>query len=184
MGVGWPISCVNRMVSVTVDPTTSACSVRNAPWDTMHTRHAPVRVVSFVLYVIIWLWLRCSVHFRIYEITIFFPACQCSREGSLDGSCDPKTGQCVCNPDMTGHRCDRCAEPDQAFPDCFGNSKIAYLQQHSFISCSSCCHMHYMPYSWNILSVVLMDRMWKCLGWSFSLHDSSVSTPSECSLTE
>ncbi|TSR16027.1 Laminin subunit alpha-3 [Bagarius yarrelli] len=39
--------------------------------------------------------------------------------GSLDGSCDPLTGQCVCNPGVTGHRCDRCIKADQIFPDCF-----------------------------------------------------------------
>lgn len=190
MGLGWSISHVNRRVSVAVVPITSACSVSNAPWDTTHTRHAPVRVVSFVSCVIIccfnlyydqdapftakWLW----NHY------LFPPACHCSRQGALDGSCDPNTGQCVCNPGVTGQRCDRCVEPDQIFPDCFGNYKIARLQQHSFISRSSCCHMHHVSCFWNILNIVLTDWTWVRVKVSFSLDDSSVSTPSEeCSFS-
>lgn len=45
MGLGCMIFHVNRRVSVAVDPTTSAYSVSNAPWDTTHTRHAPHAIV-------------------------------------------------------------------------------------------------------------------------------------------
>lgn len=179
MGLGCMIFHVNRRVSVAVDPTTSAYSVSNAPWDTTHTRHAPVRVVSFVSYAITCcffvLWSGYLVQCKIYEIIFFFPACHCSREGSLDGSCDPKSGQCVCNPAVTGHRCDRCVEPDQTFPDCFGNYKTAYLQQDCFISRSSCFYMHHVPYSWNILSIVCWWTEWESglkffSAWQLCVH--------------
>lgn len=50
MGLGWWIGHVNQQVNVAVAPTTPACSVSNAPWDTTRTQHARVRVLSFVLW--------------------------------------------------------------------------------------------------------------------------------------
>ncbi|KAI1233485.1 hypothetical protein IHE44_0004666 [Lamprotornis superbus] len=45
-------------------------------------------------------------------------ACQCSREGSLHGSCDQDTGQCSCRPKVTGLRCDSCVPGAYGFPHC------------------------------------------------------------------
>uniref|UniRef100_A0A8C3D650 Laminin subunit alpha 5 n=1 Tax=Corvus moneduloides TaxID=1196302 RepID=A0A8C3D650_CORMO len=44
--------------------------------------------------------------------------CQCSREGSLHGTCDQDTGQCSCRPKVTGLRCDSCVPGAYGFPHC------------------------------------------------------------------
>lgn len=47
-----------------------------------------------------------------------FPACQCSREGSVSTICDSTTGQCPCREGTHGPRCDRCQPGHWGFPIC------------------------------------------------------------------
>lgn len=37
-----------------------------------------------------------------------FPRCNCHALGSTSGQCDIRTGQCECQPGVTGQHCDRC----------------------------------------------------------------------------
>lgn len=37
-------------------------------------------------------------------------ACQCNQHGSVDGNCDPVTGQCTCRSNVIGKACDQCVK--------------------------------------------------------------------------
>ncbi|KAF8367906.1 lam-3 [Pristionchus pacificus] len=55
--------------------------------------------------------------------------CECHRDGSVHGACNPLTGQCECLPGVTGRDCSRCQE------------------RHAFIGgvCTSCDQGCYLP---------------------------------------
>ena len=46
--------------------------------------------------------------------------CACNTQGTIDNSssCDLKTGQCSCGPNITGRQCDRCEDGFYGFPNC------------------------------------------------------------------
>lgn len=54
----------------------------------------------------------------------FYSACQCSVLGSYQTPCNPVTGQCECQPGITGQRCDRCLSGAYDFPHCQGREDI------------------------------------------------------------
>uniref|UniRef100_U3K7L1 Laminin subunit alpha 5 n=1 Tax=Ficedula albicollis TaxID=59894 RepID=U3K7L1_FICAL len=58
---------------------------------------------------------RCAPGYFNYPLC---QSCQCSREGSLHGTCDQDTGQCSCRPKVTGLRCDSCVPGAYGFPHC------------------------------------------------------------------
>ena len=43
--------------------------------------------------------------------------CMCNAEGSVDNSCN-ENGKCSCNDNITGEKCDQCAERYVEFPGC------------------------------------------------------------------
>lgn len=45
-------------------------------------------------------------------------ACHCHPQGSKSPICDQITGQCSCQGEAAGHRCDRCLEGYFGFPSC------------------------------------------------------------------
>lgn len=49
-------------------------------------------------------------------------ACQCSPLGSRHSICEPTTGQCECQTNVTGRQCDRCISAAPNFPYCEGNA--------------------------------------------------------------
>ncbi|KAJ8337032.1 hypothetical protein SKAU_G00382520 [Synaphobranchus kaupii] len=53
-----------------------------------------------------------------YHSFPYCQACQCSRDGSYEESCDLASGQCRCRPGVTGQRCNRCVEGRHRFPQC------------------------------------------------------------------
>ncbi|XP_078505044.1 laminin subunit alpha-2 isoform X4 [Lissotriton helveticus] len=44
-------------------------------------------------------------------------ACQCNLNGSISETCDSKTGQCRCKPNVLGHKCDEC------MPNCWWDAE-------------------------------------------------------------
>lgn len=63
----------------------------------------------------------------------FHPACQCSALGSYQTLCSPVTGQCECQPGITGQRCDRCLSDASDFPHCQGREDIR-MPEGGFLS--------------------------------------------------
>ena len=44
--------------------------------------------------------------------------CKCSKEGSINNICNPKTGQCQCRQGFKGKNCNECVVSSTSFPDC------------------------------------------------------------------
>lgn len=53
---------------------------------------------------------RCATGFygQPHGLTGKCESCDCDSDGTLSDECDGMTGQCVCQPGLTGRRCDRC----------------------------------------------------------------------------
>ncbi|XP_022089419.1 laminin subunit alpha-like isoform X2 [Acanthaster planci] len=45
--------------------------------------------------------------------------CECNRQGSQSFNCEQLGGQCLCRPNISGRRCDRCKIGFYDFPNCF-----------------------------------------------------------------
>ncbi|KAM4622730.1 laminin subunit alpha-5-like [Discoglossus pictus] len=59
--------------------------------------------------------------------------CACSSCGT--GSCDPRTGQCLCKPGVTGPNCDRCQDGYYGFDSCSGCQQCSCEVGSSSTSC-------------------------------------------------
>ena len=46
-----------------------------------------------------------------------FLACECNAEGSESTQC-AENGKCTCKPNVTGDKCDQCADGYNGFPTC------------------------------------------------------------------
>uniref|UniRef100_A0A8C3NNQ5 Laminin subunit alpha 5 n=1 Tax=Cyanoderma ruficeps TaxID=181631 RepID=A0A8C3NNQ5_9PASS len=75
-------------------------------------------------------------------------ACQCSREGSLHGTCEQDTGQCSCRPKVTGLRCDSCVPGAYGFPHCQGSPFSLISWDIRSLGCPACDRCK--PGYWNL----------------------------------
>ena len=46
--------------------------------------------------------------FLTLTLILYLAACDCHEQGSATAQCDRETGHCVCEPGVTGPKCDRC----------------------------------------------------------------------------
>ena len=65
---------------------------------------------------------NCNIHnlfiyFNISVISILSD-CSCSEKGSISLICDKETGQCPCQPNVTGRQCETCQDGFKEYPDC------------------------------------------------------------------
>ena len=44
--------------------------------------------------------------------------CSCSEKGSISLICDKETGQCPCQPNVSGRQCETCQDGFKEYPDC------------------------------------------------------------------
>ncbi|XP_011911519.1 PREDICTED: laminin subunit alpha-3 isoform X1 [Cercocebus atys] len=63
----------------------------------------------------------CETHSFSFHPMAGCEGCNCSRRGTSEAAmleCDRDSGQCRCNPRITGRQCDRCASGFYRFPEC------------------------------------------------------------------
>lgn len=66
--------------------------------------------------------------------------CNCSTNGSRDDFCESFTGQCKCNPNVVGRKCDRCEVGFCNFPECLACDCNGHSQKFDYdsIECLDC----------------------------------------------
>ena len=63
---------------------------------------------------------------------IFFLACECKLEASVDGTCDIN-GRCSCKEHVAGDKCEKCVDGYSNWPKC---DKCA-VEYHGYPDCKS-----------------------------------------------
>lgn len=89
---------------------------------------------------------RCASGFygQPHGVTGKCESCDCDPDGTESEECDQITGQCVCQPGLTGKRCDRCDKSRSMLQDghCKGTVTLSYGKQNttyiSFLVFSVC----------------------------------------------
>lgn len=81
--------------------------------------------VSSPLKGLIWLHTHIHTHIHVYirthqaikfdELSLFFLACDCSVNGSVDDFCNQFNGQCTCRPNISGRDCSSCDDGFYSF---------------------------------------------------------------------
>ena len=62
-----------------------------------------------------------------------FTDCDCNQEGSKGDTCDNENGQCSCELNISGKKCDQCVDGLYGFPKCQGRFLVSiFLKQTYF----------------------------------------------------
>lgn len=63
--------------------------------------------------------------------------CGCSKDGSVDVTCNEEDGQCQCKPNYSGDKCYNCSVGFFNYPQCDGKSLRNYLQNVTILKITS-----------------------------------------------
>jgi hypothetical protein len=92
-----------------------------------------------------------GVSFIIYLFFIFYfffslPDCNCDPAGTTEEICNKDSGRCMCKPNFTGERCDRCVSGYFGFPNCRGTFTIINLlpSKQQFRITSVTCRLEFV----------------------------------------
>ena len=83
------------------------------------------------------IWSKYFLYFRKYH-TYFVSACNCHEEGSKDLFCHQTSGNCECNPHVTGKTCAECSIGYATFPECDACADQYYnSKENEELTCTS-----------------------------------------------
>ena len=98
--------------------------------------------------------------------------CDCSSAGSINGTCNPVTGQCDCKQFVTGRQCDECVTgaSDLHADNPFGCSKGKWVCSYYMYVCVVCTFVSYVWLRhhyvvWDDLYVYLLLEFNQINGW-------------------